>query len=71
MTFAIVVMTDLVGIKKLPQLMTLTFPIVGAFRFTVISTSGKFKLLLPFFSINIGRFKQVPCSWVPGIYFME
>ena len=60
MTFATVVMTDLVGIRKLPQLMTLTYPIVGAFRLIVISTSGRFKLLLFCCSADFSNFKQVP-----------
>ena len=36
-----VVMMDLIGIAVLPQLMAMTFPLVGAFQLISISTSGK------------------------------
>ena len=71
MTFATVVMTDLVGIRKLPQLMTLTYPIVGAFRLFVISTSGRFKWLLFFIALTLVSLNKCFCSWVPGIYLTE
>ena len=70
MTFATVVMMDLVGIKKLPQLMALTFPLIGALQLIVISTSGRSKLLILFYSIEFGKFKHVPLqlgSW--NIFF--
>ena len=68
MTFATVVMMDLVGIKKLPQLMALTFPLIGALQLIVISTSGRSKLLICilFYSIDFSKFKHVPvqlASW--------
>ena len=53
MTFGTVVITDLVGIRKLPQIMTLTYPIIGAFRLIVISTSGRLNCSYSFLALTL------------------
>ena len=70
MTFA-TVMTDLVGIRKLPQLMTVTFPIVGTFRLIVVSTSGRLNCSYSFLAMTLVCLNKCLCSCCPGISFME
>ena len=41
MSYMSVVPTDLVGISKLPQLLTLTWPVIGFLQMVSVSTAGR------------------------------